>query len=783
MDNIRNKTFAFFATLLVFLKYSLSLLSTPLSMTKTIRTLFKSTKPPSTFRHRYHPPPRKKPNRTDGIKPKAMDAPSIYDHPRYSYDRMNTKPRPPKTRITLSKYFFPWDGTLPQTCITPNPQYQRVKHWLHKSSRRPVIDNPFSQENEDKTEPPPPEYPYEYPPPFDTDAAKNLKRVLPSTSTFHNDIGTIVIPRHHDSADFLLIISQTENDAAPPKGPSAIVARFLVCCRTVRYHIPSLRAQSAYGSFVDGQRIPLPGGKDKVYPFFLFQLPQTCLTSLWIILTILHSRFPKAWERLDMPLSLLYNISKSIQVLEISDTQSVDLIKQKLLYTLTRHASQFTPPSNTPDISKWMTIAKTFSINTNFPSLYAHLIVSTCRFTPSSKTVDRYLPPTQTAGEGTTFKYGNWYPLSLLPTSLRTSLTTDRVRFLHGMIHPWSWFRSKYHFPTQPSGTFSSILSTNTTFDASALDLRDKITKYADDTLKYQTHIATITPGTAGELSARVISDITALKDDITTPFEEVESRDVSHNRTKVPASQYLTPQPPPPLHPPYQTPLEIDPISGLTPTIFLYQSGPNNSLIYWRNLPPVTNSIPKYTTILSLKISSLLLLSLLLQFYIELASLLQTHRFATFETRVTVWVLILVYHLSTTTAPTLERQQRINLQKELDEEELDETAHAYAWTDISTPGSHKPKAMGVRVGYGWKKFTPAEDYPENIYLAARKEAEVRRFKRERVERWKKEGRDRKGRLPGDEGFNAADVPVVDVADDDADAEWEGRVGDGYGMP
>ncbi|KAK6498218.1 hypothetical protein TWF506_004458 [Arthrobotrys conoides] len=770
--------FAIIYTLTVFLHYHISLLFRPTSFKRTIKSLFRRTKPPRQL-NPHHLPPQNNPLDPPPIPPPdAIDVDSIYEATIPSQIRNQTVPRPPKTRINMAKHFIPWDGSLPTTFLTSQPHVDtpKIKHWLHRSSKRSVIKNPFGPGYQD-SEQPPMEFPHPYPQPLRHDVSE-FRRILPLSALFHNQLGTIVIPRHHNTSDLLLLVTHTDTATVPPKGPSSLLARFLVCSRTVLHYIPSIRGQASHQStFHDGQRFYLPDGTNRIYPFFLFKLPQTDLTSLWLILTIIHQRFPTSWSNLDLPLPLLYNICKTLDILEISGTSTVHLIRQKLLYTLTRHAHLHHPPSDTPDIAMWLYIAKTFSISTNYSSLWAHLVLTTWRFTPSSHAVDRYTPDPPHP-PSTNFKYGNWYWISHLPATLRQTLDQDRTTFLNTLLTPWSHFRSRYNLPYQSTATATTILNTtSSTIDFSAMDLKSHLLDYATDILTYHTNRSLVFNGPNKPLNPRILTDIITFQSTIQNCFSQVRSRDINNNPINVTDDQYLSTNTTP-LYPPFQTPPELDPSSSsLEPTIFMYQSGANNNLIYWRNEPPSTDLLPKSMVLFSRKFQTQYICFFLTQIYIELFSLLNSRNFATLDLRITLWLLLGAYYLNRSTIKNFYALQKQSQKRREDEELLETKAINYNWSmddEFSVPGSINPKGTPARIGHDWRKFTPWEGYPENTLLAARQEFEIRKFKRERAERWRKEGRDKWGRLPADEGFGVPPPPREDGAE-----EAEENVDDG----
>ncbi|KAF3278897.1 hypothetical protein TWF970_004442 [Orbilia oligospora] len=776
--------FALLCTLIVFLHYHISLLLQPTSLQQTIRSLLRKRLPrnQNNPHHHLHNRQNQPPDPPPIPPPDAIDVPSIYEATEQSRVRRQTVPIPPRTRINMARRFMPWDGSLPTRMLHSQEVFDeadhelpKVKHWLHKSSHRPVIKNPFGPGYQD-SEQPPFEFPHPYPQALRHDVS-GFRRILPLSALFQTQLGTIVIPRHHNTADFLLIVTHTDTSTIPPTGPSALLARFLVCSRTVLHYIPSIRGQASHQSnFYDGQRLNLPDGTNRIYPFFLFKMPQTDLTSLWIILTIIHQRFPTAWSTLDLPLPLLFNICKTMDILEISGTSTVNLLRQKLLYTLNRHAELFHPQaSNTPDVAMWVYIAKTFSIPTNFSALWAHLIISTWRFTSSSHAVDRYTPPPP-HHTSTNFKYGNWYWISHLPESLRAALQEDRTRFLNKMLTPWSNFRSIYHLPSQSAASAATILTLNSDIDGSALDLKDHILGYADQVLAYHNTRSLMMNHPNRPLNPRIMSDITRLKSTVQDCFSQIPTRDINNNLITISHQDLELPGNfQAPLYPPLQTPPELDDLSSrLEPTIFTYQSGANYNLIYWRNSPPSSSLLPGKTRLFGYTIPTIWIFGLLTQFYIELSSLFASLRFASLDLRSTLWLLLCVYYLHRSTIMAYHAIRQRSAQRQRDDEVLESFAENYNWSmddSFSAPGSVNPKGTPARIGPDWRRFTPLENFPDNTYLAVRKEMVVNQFRAERARRWAKEGRDRWGRLPTDEGFG---VPPPGPGDGKEEGSGEG---------
>ncbi|KAK6347438.1 hypothetical protein TWF718_005279 [Orbilia javanica] len=709
------------------------------------------------------------PSEADGtIYPPAMNHPSIYDATQQSRIRASQTPRPPKTRINMANRFIPWDGTLPTTGVHTNDT-EKFKHWLHKSSKRVTVESPFNAENADDTEDLPLEYPHAYPEPL-RHVVGDFRRVLPHNTAFQKELGNIVIPRHHNSADLLLMVSQTNNLVTPPKGPEALLARFLVCSRTVLYHIPALRGQASHqSSFHDGQTLALPDGITRVFPFFLFKLPQTDLTSLWIILTILHQRFPKAWETMDFPLDLLFNICKTLETLEITGTNTLHLIRERLLYTLNRHAVLQHPPANTPDIATWLAIARTFNIPTNFPALWSSLVITSWRFTPSSRAVDRYLPPPPHPA-GSNFKYGNWYWISNLPTDVREVLSQDRERFIGTLLHAWSHFRSSYHLPTQLPGDIETIMSATGDFDGSALDLKGKMLEYSNQVLEYHKHRTLVTYHGRRALDRQIMADVTSFQRSIRNYFSHIPARDVGGNLT-TPTPHLESPTPAPSLFPPFKTPPELTRTTFSTPpdpstaTIFTYQSGRHNSQVYWRNTP-APSTLPLLSTnakILTYTLPAAILLLLITIFSTDIYSLSKSQTLASLDTRFTLLLLFFLPRLTRATVSSLADLEAQADKQAFESNQVDVLAENNNWSvddRFSARGSLNPKATPARIGLAWKRFTPLEDYPENIYLATRQEMEIKRFRAERAKRWQKEGRDKWGREPGAEGFGKSPEEV-----------------------
>ncbi|KAK6519118.1 hypothetical protein TWF281_003807 [Arthrobotrys megalospora] len=724
-----------------------------------------------------------------------MEYPSIYlDNTSSAAKRRNNHSYTPSKRVPVdvSTRFTPWDGTLPSSIQTYTaPDFSQIKHWLHKSSHRPILHNPFSELYE------PPqvhEYPHKFPPPLPSNpTAGSYKTLYPPDAAFNPEIGTIVIPRHHKDTDFLLLISTTNNPTVPPTGPSSLLARFLVCYRILVSQIPALRGQLSHQSgFPDAQTILLPDSTPRTFPLFLLQLPQVSLDAIFTIFTILHSRFPTSWASKNIPLSTLHEIAQAVFILELQGTPTLLKIRTTLLPTLTRHANINTPPSNHPNIAKWLFIAKTFAIEPHFSSLWANLTVSTWRFTKDSIAVDRYLPQTSLSSSPSqeeNYKHGNYYYISDLQPALTKALEISRTRFLHDILHHWSWFRSKYHLPPHQSATFSTILSATATIDTSALELKDQIFAYADKFLEYQRFLSLLSPGK--ELNPTVMNDIQTLKDDITACFEQVESRDVFGDKTIVGIESYL----PVPTSPQQQeeeileTPLELDPISGLYPGIFTFQTSPDSNLIYYLHNPP-----PKRQTILFGKPATpMKVLILLAVIYLELCCTFLNISFATgFEARITFYSLIFSIVRSKPLLKeyitTFSRLQRINNQKSLENYELEKKSQIFNWMDSMDPNNSqervelRPRGTDAKIGSSWRKYTPLEGYQEketeeNLFLMARRKVIIDQFRAERLRRWYKEGKDRYGRLPGDEGFGS-DKPGTAGGDEEEERRgvWATRL-------
>ncbi|KAK6334487.1 hypothetical protein TWF730_003702 [Orbilia blumenaviensis] len=759
---------------------------------------------PAPEAHISLPPPG---NYTELAYPPATTRESIYESAHPSRDRKRLHPIPPKSRLNLSNHFIPWDGTLPTQKISPNTPFP-PRHWLHLSPSHHNLKTPFSAGYQDP-EPAPLEFPHRHPRPLRPYDTSNIRYTIPSSAAFASDLGTIVIPRHHNSTDLLLLISQSSTTTAPPQGTTALLARFLVCSRTVLHYIPAMRGQASHNPvFQDGQEITLPDNAgSRIFPFFLLQLPKVDLTSLWLILTILHHRYPIAWCDLDLPFETVYNLAKTLHILEMDETEGINIIKSRLCHTLSRHAEGFKIPADkTPNLGKWVFIAHTFGIEEGYSQLWANMVATTWRFTEGSIAVDRYTNPNSSRRNSSSTipsieKYGNYYWTDALSATLKTELITDRARLLTTIRNHWACFRSRYHLPGQQAGSFADILSATKPYDGSAMDLRDHILAYADNVSAVHQQMAAVS---GRGLNPNVMADVGRIKAEVEGCFDVVEGRDTAGNRIWIPREEYLSPQHITGQTPRGQgeggelrTPPELDDLSPLHhQTMYVYQSG---ELVYWRNHPPPAIRIAPatpYNTIFSrVRLSWSLVAFLVFCAYTE-AMLYVAGESTSVDSRVTPLLLWGVYYLTKVVVFSRERERRMREKEEAEERELERTAKAFKW--VPPPTSSNGTGTGTdnaasclkgtvaRNGLDWTRYTPLEAVPENLLHLARREAAVGKFREERARRWRREGRDRWGRLPGERGYGVVPLPPVLFNVHTAEEEEEERRGPvgrvGYGL-
>ncbi|KAF3913575.1 hypothetical protein ABW20_dc0106584 [Dactylellina cionopaga] len=470
-------------------------------------------------------------------------------------------PRREKSPVDVTNRFIPWDGTIPD-----NPSQ---KHWLFRSRDRPLIKSPFG-ENDNDTEPDPPPFPYHYPQKVDNRPSHFLKVYNP-LDAYNDYCGTVVIPRRDDQADLTALISMTNNPIQPPMGVETLAARFLVCSRTMHTSIPDFKAQfDRQAGLAECQRLG-PHSAD-VYGVFLWKLPKVNITALWILLTIVHHRWPLHWTRMDIPIETLFELAKLINIVGIKpDSTAWIQIKQRLDYTLGRQRSEVGRPTD-QNIGKWLYIAKTFKWEEDFAAIWANLIVSTWRFTIESEGVDRYSGGRD--GDPTPdvpFKW--WYTVDDLGEDMKQTLLNDRYIMVYDLRHLWARFRSKHRLPLQSKATIEEIMIAIGNWDASAQDLRDAIIKYANEITEQQKRLALISNH---QLNPLVLADCNRLINDVNVLFNQVRSRDVEDNRVLVDQADYWRPLAYD--NPFIETPLELDPETGSKNTIFMFQSGPETT-------------------------------------------------------------------------------------------------------------------------------------------------------------------------------------------------------------
>ncbi|KAK6330362.1 hypothetical protein TWF696_003458 [Orbilia brochopaga] len=438
------------------------------------------------------------------------------------------------------------------------------RHWLFSSYDRTTILDPFGPDDED-TEPDPPQVPSVV-----DNRPQRFRDIYEPLDAHNGHFGTIVIPRRHTDADLLVLLTTVDADAGLPP---TLVARFLVSSHIMREHVPSFSEQFDFTSGIsEAQR--LGNRNNDIYAMFRWTLPPVDLDAAWIVMTILHGRWPLGWDILDLPYYTLFNIAQFVDNGRITpNSKAWQMIRKRLEYTLARHRMEIGRPTH-PCVGQWLYIAKVFQWQEDFASLWANLIVSTWRFSMRSVQVDRYSEgfsedPRPTAP-------GRWwYSVSDLGSDLMRRLRNDRQSLIMKLTELWAAFQRRYRASTSSSETIAASAN----YAGSPQDLRKIIIDYAhmiEKKLQKEALLANRqvdAPTHAG--CAKLIRDVNAV-------FSYVEGMDVFGRPVNVSESTYWRPLR-------YQnqfieTPVELDPGHGSYKTLYTFQSGANDTLVYWRN-------------------------------------------------------------------------------------------------------------------------------------------------------------------------------------------------------
>ncbi|KAJ6255977.1 hypothetical protein Dda_9270 [Drechslerella dactyloides] len=440
------------------------------------------------------------------------------------------------------------------------------RHWLFPSRDRTTVLEPFGPKDED-TEPDPPQVVPRY---AIIDNRPNRFRHIYEPLEVHNDyLGTIVIPRRHNDADLLFLLA-TLNPAVSPT--PTLAARFLVSSHIMREHIPSLMEQFTYTlGLTEAQR--LGNRADDIYAMFHWTLPSVDIEAAWIVVMIVHGRWPLAWDILDIPHTTLFNIAQFVDAVRITPgSEAWRMIRKKLEYTLARQRVEIGRPTH-PCVAQWVYIAKVFQWEEDFASLWANLIVSTWRFDMRSWQVDRYSDGF--GGDPRPTAPGRWwYTVNELGPDLKRQLKDSRQALVMQLAEIWSAFQHRYRNPTSPE-----TIAATTSFAGSPQDLRKIIIDYSRIIEKKIQREALLANR---QIDACALAGCAKLVRDVNAVFDRVKSMDVYGKPATLTEKSYWKPlryQ-----NPFIETPLELDPAHGSLKSIYTFQSGAENTLVYWRN-------------------------------------------------------------------------------------------------------------------------------------------------------------------------------------------------------
>ncbi|KAK6542725.1 hypothetical protein TWF694_006668 [Orbilia ellipsospora] len=649
-----------------------------------------------------------------------------------------------------------WDGTIPEAGKTYN-----YHHWLFPNRNRPRVTQPndrWANDPESDGE----AYPYAYPL-----AVLQKRRDFQKTyqpNELHTTIyGTTVIPRSEREADLVILVTITDNDILPPSGADRLAARFLVCSRKTRYMIPFFQDQFAHqGRLPYCQQLgePIPGQTDDktdVKGVFMWKLPKADMTALWIILTMIHGRWPEEWSKMDIPLDTLYEIARLTQILNISKQSSNawELIRGRLDYTLPRQRMEVGRPQDR-NVAKWLFIAKVFEYEEEFTALWANLVVSTYKFEMDSMAVDRY----SNGAEGDPrpeMTYNWWYTIDDLGEDMKENLRDDRYIVLYDLRLLWADFRSRYRLPTQREGTLEEIMAAVEKYQLSCQNLREEIITYANEIMEQQKRVAILSNR---DLNPMALADCQALIRKVNAVFNQINSRDVDGTRVVVASEDYWRPLAYE--DPQIETPIELDGFFGLKKTIFTFQSGWSDSMVYWRNKGPedLAPGLPLFNT-------TKLWLSVLIIIWMEYSLWwLQKQELTKLEPRFSVYILLFVtwrWHDDITdVAAKAARKLRMTYNKRAKKIEAYNRWRVLKWqqgisindstsTDLKPPmpDDYRDLTRGIDEAEKFELTSP-ENVPENLYLETRLRLQLMKFRSERKKRQAREKRDEE-RLIGQE--------------------------------
>ncbi|KAF3941894.1 hypothetical protein ABW19_dt0202393 [Dactylella cylindrospora] len=279
---------------------------------------------------------------------------------------------------------------------TPHEHYSRF--FLLRSSKQPLIRFPFTPDLDGEPKPLVPHF-REAPWSLTPIGAEHPRYRVTYTSDAcrNNDLGTIVIPRHHEYADLIVAVTSVPSNAYQPPIPgeggiysssvdlgkplddfrdySAIEARFLVDSRVMYANFP--RYKNNFNPYYRHRGQILTNGL--IYGLMEWVLPEEeiDLMAIWLVLTIVHGRYPEKWAEMDLPIDVLYGVACFMEHTEIQHhSKTWYRIAETLHYTIEKWFVEV-GRANNRDVAKWMTIARVFEWQTEYATIWANLLVST----------------------------------------------------------------------------------------------------------------------------------------------------------------------------------------------------------------------------------------------------------------------------------------------------------------------------------------------------------------------------------------------------------------------